>query len=131
MRILIVDDADAIRRMIEALVSSRSYEVETAASGTKALDMAMANVPDVVLLDLNMPGTHDGFAVCRALRESELTRGVTIIVITAMDDAESRARAFAAGASAYYTKPFSPMALLKELDAVRVRHNSTPKLPPS
>jgi DNA-binding response OmpR family regulator len=129
MRILIVDDADSICKMIEALVSSRSFQVETATNGAKALELAAMNVPDVVLLDLNMPGTHDGIEVCKALRENPLTRGVTIIVITAMDGAEWRQRALDAGANAYYTKPFSPMALLKELDSVRVRHHSSPRLP--
>jgi DNA-binding response OmpR family regulator len=129
MRILIVDDSDSICRMIEALVSSRSYHVDTASNGAKALELAQANVPDVVLLDLNMPGTHDGIEVCKALRENPLTRAVNIIVITAMDGPEWRQRALDAGASAYYTKPFSPMALLKELDAVRVRQHSSPRLP--
>jgi DNA-binding response OmpR family regulator len=129
MRILVIDDSNSICRMIEALVSGRTFEVETAQSGAKGIDMAMARVPDVVLLDLAMPGTHDGVAVCKALRASPLTRAATIIVITAFDDAEWRAKALEAGASAYYTKPFSPMALLKELESVRVRQNSSPPLP--
>jgi DNA-binding response OmpR family regulator len=128
MRILIIDDSDSICRMIEALVSSRTFEVETAQTGAKGIDMAMARVPDVVLLDLAMPGTHDGVAVCKALRESPLTRGVAIIIITAFDDAEWRRKALEAGATAYYTKPFSPMALLKEIESVRVRQNSSPRL---
>jgi CheY-like chemotaxis protein len=129
MRILIVDDSDSIRAMIQALVASRSFEVESAPSGARALEMAAAHVPDVVLLDLNMPGTHDGIEVCKALRDNPLTRAVTIIVITAMDGPEWRQRALDAGANAYYTKPFSPMALLKELESVRVRQHSSPRLP--
>ncbi len=128
MRILIVDDSDSICRMIEALVSSRKFEVETASNGAKALELAFARVPDVVLLDLNMPGSHDGIEVCKALRANPLTRGTAIIVITAMDDSEWRQRALDAGANAYYTKPFSPMALLKELESVRVRQHSSPRV---
>jgi DNA-binding response OmpR family regulator len=128
MRILIVDDSDSICRMIEALVSSRKFEVETASNGAKALELAFARVPDVVLLDLNMPGSHDGIEVCKALRANPLTRATAIIVITAMDDSEWRQRALDAGANAYYTKPFSPMALLKELESVRVRQHSSPRV---
>jgi DNA-binding response OmpR family regulator len=126
MRILIVEDSDAIRRMIEALVSGRGFEVTAVPTGSKGLELAFANIPDVVLLDLNLPGSYDGFEVCRRLRENPLTRGVPVIIITAMADAESKRRALEAGASAYYTKPFSPTALLKEIDSLRVRQHSSP-----
>jgi CheY-like chemotaxis protein len=126
MRILIVEDSDAIRRMIEALVKGRGFKVEAVASGAKGLELAFAAVPDVVLLDLNLPGPYDGFEVCRRLRENPLTRSVPVIIITAMADPESKRRALEAGASAYYTKPFSPTALLKEIDSLKVRQNSSP-----
>lgn len=116
MRILVVEDQDSIRRMIEALVQARGYEVTAVASGTKAIDVAMTSPPDIVLLDLNLPGQYDGFDVCRRLRADPMTREVPVLIITAQDDPESRARATEAGATAYYTKPFSPIALLKEID---------------
>jgi DNA-binding response OmpR family regulator len=126
MRILIVEDSDAIRRMIEALVTARGFEVTAVPTGSKALDVAFATVPDVILLDLNLPGSYDGFEVCRRLRANPLTRGTPIVIITAMADAESKQRALEAGASAYYTKPFSPTALLKEIGSFRIRQKSTP-----
>ena len=126
MHILIVEDSDAIRRMIEALVAGRGFEVTAVPTGSKGLEVAFARVPDVVLLDLNLPGRYDGFEVCQKLRENPLTRGVAVIVITAMADADSKRRALEAGATAYYTKPFSPTALLKEIDSVRVRQRSSP-----
>jgi DNA-binding response OmpR family regulator len=128
MRILIIEDSDSIRRMIEALVSARGFDVTAVPTGAKGLDVAFATVPDVVLLDLNLPGSYDGYEVCRRLRTSALTRTVPIVIITAMDDADSKRRALEAGASAYYTKPFSPTALLKEIDSFKRRQKSVPDL---
>jgi CheY-like chemotaxis protein len=119
MRILVVEDQDSIRRMIEALVQARGYEVTAVSSGAKAIDVAMTDAPDMVLLDLNLPGQYDGFDVCQRLRSDPTTRTVPVVIISAMDDDESRARATAAGATAYYTKPFSPIALLKEIDRLK------------
>ena len=122
MRILVVEDQDSIRRMIEALVGARGYEVTAVSTGTKAIDVATTDPPDMVLLDLMIPG-YDGFEVCRRLRNDPGTKAVPILVISALDDPESRAKAATAGATAYYTKPFSPIALLKEID----RHRSGAK----
>jgi CheY-like chemotaxis protein len=119
MRILVVEDQDSIRRMIEALVQARGYQVTAVSSGAKAIDVAMTDAPDIVLLDLNLPGQYDGFDVCQRLRSDPATRTVPVVIISAMDDDESRARATAAGATAYYTKPFSPIALLKEIDRLK------------
>lgn len=120
MRILVVEDQDSIRRMIEALVQARGYKVTAASSGVKALDVALTEPPDLVLLDLMMPGQFDGFEVCRRLRAEPSTRSIPIIVITAMDDDAARTRATEAGANAFYTKPFSPIALLKEIERLGV-----------
>jgi CheY-like chemotaxis protein len=79
----------------------------------------MTAPPDIVLLDLNLPGQYAGFDVCQRLRSDPATRGVPVFNNRAMDDDESRARATAAGATAYYTKPFSPIALLKEIDRLK------------
>lgn len=119
MRILVVEDQDSIRRMIEALVQARGYQVTAVSSGAKAIDVALTDAPDMVLLDLNLPGQYDGFDVCQRLRNDPTTRTVPVVIISAMDDDESRARATAAGATAYYTKPFSPIALLKEIDRLK------------
>jgi DNA-binding response OmpR family regulator len=119
MRILVVEDQDSIRRMIEALVQARGYQVTAVSSGAKAIDVALTDAPDIVLLDLNLPGQYDGFDVCQKLRADAATHNVPVVIISAMDDDESRARATAAGATAYYTKPFSPIALLKEIDRLK------------
>ncbi len=121
VRILVCEDQDSIRRMIETLVSARGYEVVSVPSGSRALAAAQNGGFDVVLLDLMLPGELDGFQVCERLRAAEPTRAVPILVLSALDDADSRRRATAAGASAFYAKPFSPMALLRELEQLRDR----------
>jgi DNA-binding response OmpR family regulator len=124
MRILIVEDADSIRHMIEALLTARGHAVVAVSNGLRGIDAALAAPPDVILLDLHLPGTVDGFGVCRMVRENVTTQNVPIVVITAMTDDASKQRALEAGATAYYTKPFSPTALLKEIEALRDKQSS-------
>ena len=126
MRILIVEDSDSIRKMIEALVATRGFEVTAVSNGAKGLEAAATQTPDVVLLDLNLPGTYDGLDVCRRLRAEPATKSTPIVIITAMADADSKQRALDAGCTAYYTKPFSPTALLKEISSFRLRQKSVP-----
>jgi DNA-binding response OmpR family regulator len=116
MQILVVEDQDSIRSMIEALVSARGHKVVAVASGAKALDIALQSPPHIVLLDLHLPGQYDGFAVCEKLRAGAATKSTPIVIISAKDDAATRARATEAGATAFYGKPFSPTALLKEIE---------------
>jgi DNA-binding response OmpR family regulator len=128
MRILIVEDSDSIRRMIEALLTARGHEVVAVSTGAKGIDAAFASRPDAILLDLHLPGGFDGFDVCERLREAEPTRAVPIIVISALTDDASKRRAMEVGASAYYTKPFSPTSLLKEVESIPARMSAKLKL---
>jgi CheY-like chemotaxis protein len=118
MRILVCEDQDAIRSMIETLVSASGHQVTGVATGTKAVELALAQPFDVLLLDLMLPGTLDGFEVCERLRADASTKHLPIFVISAMDDPTSRERAMGLGATAFYAKPFSPLGLLKEIDAL-------------
>jgi DNA-binding response OmpR family regulator len=118
MQILIVEDQDSIRRMIEALVSARGHKVIAVASGAKAVEMAIQSTPDLVLLDLHLPGQYDGFDVCKKLRATPATKDVPVVIISARDDAPTRAEAARIGATAYYGKPFSPTALLKNIEKI-------------
>jgi DNA-binding response OmpR family regulator len=117
MRILVVEDSDSIRSMIRTFMAARGHEVEAVSTGAKGIDAALSRAPDAILLDLHLPGSFDGIDVCRRLREAEATRRVPIIVISAAADDGVKARALEAGATAYYTKPFSPTALLKEIES--------------
>ena len=128
MRILIIEDSDSIRQMIEALVSARGHDVTAVPSGAKGLELALASPPDVILLDLNLPGSYDGFQVCERLRDNPLTRSTPVLIISATADDDAKRRALGAGATAYYTKPFSPIALLKEIESLKTRQKSVPNL---
>jgi DNA-binding response OmpR family regulator len=125
MRVLVVEDQDSIRRMIEALMSARGHTVTAVSSGVKAVDVAITDPPDIVLLDLMLPGQYDGIEVCKRLR-NDVKLQIPIVIISALTDDDSRARATAAGATAYYTKPFSPIALLKELDRLSSGSSQSP-----
>jgi DNA-binding response OmpR family regulator len=118
MRVLIVEDSDSICRMIEALVAARGFEVKSASSGARGLEEAFAWKPHVILLDINLPGSFDGLQVCTKLRADASTKETPIIIISAMNDDEVKRQAVACGANAFYEKPFSPLALLKEVEAL-------------
>jgi DNA-binding response OmpR family regulator len=117
MRILVVEDSDSIRSMIRALMAARGHEVEAVSTGVQGIDAALARPPDAILLDLYLPGGFDGLEVCRRLRTEAATQLVPIFVISALTDDSVKERVIEAGATAYYTKPFSPTALLKELES--------------
>jgi len=116
--ILVVDDEPSIRAMVLAAirVGGPRYRVAEAARAEEALVTAFAEPPDLVLLDVALPD-HDGFWVCRELKNAEQTAHVPIVMLTAMGLPSDRDQALRAGADGYIVKPFSPRALLAELDA--------------
>jgi DNA-binding response OmpR family regulator len=116
MRILVCEDQDAIRHMIQTLVQASGHEVVGVAMGAQAVELALHEHFDILLLDLMLPGTLDGFGVCERLRAHESTRELPIFVISALDDPASRKRAVNAGATAFYSKPFRPLELLEEIN---------------
>jgi DNA-binding response OmpR family regulator len=118
MRILVCEDQDAIRKMMETLIGATGHSVVAVETGEKAVERALNEKFDVLLLDLMLPGAIDGFGVCSRLRAQKATETMPIFVISAMDDPESKARARECGASAFYSKPFSPFGLLKDIDAL-------------
>jgi DNA-binding response OmpR family regulator len=126
MRVLIIEDSDSIVRMIQALVAARGFEVRSASSGARGLEEAFVWRPHVILLDINLPGTYDGIQVCEKVRADKQLAETPIIIISAMNDDEVKRRAFAAGAAAYYEKPFSPLALLKEIETLQRRSGRWP-----
>lgn len=101
--------------MIQTLVQASGHEVVGVALGAQAVEHALTGSFDILLLDLMLPGVLDGFAVIEHLRAAEVTRELPILVISAMDDQDSRDRARRLGASDFYGKPFRPLELLSDL----------------
>jgi putative two-component system response regulator len=103
-KILVVDDEDRNRRLMEALLVPLGYEVILAVDGEEALRKVQETPPDVILLDVMMPGIN-GFDVARKLKENEETRIIPIVMVTALQDVESRIKAIEAGADDFLSKP--------------------------
>jgi two-component system cell cycle response regulator len=109
-RILVVDDIDANVRLLEAKLSAEYYDVLSATDGVTALAMAAAEKPDIILLDVMMPGM-DGFQVCRRLKEDAATRHIPVVLITALDGRADRIAGLDAGADEFLTKPIDDVIL--------------------
>ena len=108
--ILIVDDNDAGREALADVLEPEGHVVVTAASGPEALALAAAHYPDLILLDVMMPGM-DGFEVCRRLRASEGLAEAPVVMVTALDDRASRLTGIEAGADDFISKPFDRLEL--------------------
>lgn len=112
--VLVVDDDDLIRAVVRTTLEDEGVEIIEAENGTEALRVARERRPDLVLLDIMMPGM-DGYEVCSELRREPRTRDTVVVMLTAKDSRESRDRGLAAGANAYMTKPFSPLELIRTI----------------
>jgi two-component system response regulator MprA len=117
-RVLVVEDDPPVRRMLERSLAAEGFDVRAAADGGAALAMAADSVPDLVVLDVTMPGLS-GIDVCRRLREKGLSGGV--LMLTARDAVEDRVRGLDAGADDYVVKPFAIEEVVARLRALTRR----------
>jgi len=118
-KILIVDDDPNIRKILARFLSGGNYEVEVASDGFGAGARAMDFKPDLLVLDLVMPGM-DGFEVCRRIKKNPRTSHIKVLAITGYDDGENRARIMKAGADGYMAKPIEMESLLKEVEGLLI-----------
>ena len=109
-RILVIDDIDANVRLLEAKLTADYYEVLTATDGVTGLAVAAAEKPDIILLDVMMPGM-DGFQVCRRLKDDPATRHIPVVLVTALDGRADRIMGLEAGADEFLTKPIDDFIL--------------------
>lgn len=113
-RILVVDDQEDNRRILRDLLTSVGHEVIEAMSGEEAVASAEAHVPDLILMDIQLPGI-DGYEATRRIKAKPALRRIPLIVVTSYALSGDDAKALAAGADAYVSKPFSPRALLAKM----------------
>jgi putative two-component system response regulator len=121
-RILVVDDDPKVREVLMRFLSREGYSATPAATGEEALRLVSTECPDLVLLDVNLPGL-DGFTVCRMLKEDSATALIPVTILTGMQDSDARTRGIDAGADDFLTKPFEYSMLRARLRTqLRLKH---------
>ena len=121
--VLLVEDEEQLRRVMKDLLEREGYTVAEARDGVQALDQVDRFAPDVIILDLNLPGI-DGYNVLTQLRSRPATRAIPVVVLTAKGDEDNEVRVFELGADDFITKPFRAKALSARLEAVLGRHRA-------
>jgi two-component system cell cycle response regulator len=121
-RILVVDDIEANRRLLQAKLEAQYHSVLLASSGPQALEIANAHDPEIILLDVMMPGM-DGYEVCRRLKANPVTSHIPVVMVTALSDAEDRVRGLDAGAEDFLTKPVDDFLLNSRVSTL-MRYNA-------
>jgi len=123
-RILIVEDHPTMREAMRLVLEGEGFDIDEASDGDQALAAVHDERPDLVLLDMSIPGAS-GAEVLAAVKSDPATSEVRVIVVTATGE-EGRAAAMTAGADHYFTKPFSPIALLQAVEEVLGPEDATP-----
>ncbi len=116
-KILIADDEPDILEIIQYNLQSEGFEVITAKNGNEAIDKAKKNLPDLIILDIMMPG-KTGMEVCNLLRQQPIFKNTLIIFLTAVNDESTEIKGLENGADDYLTKPISPKVLLSKVNAL-------------
>lgn len=136
-RVLVVDDILPNVKLLEAKLTSEYYDVLTATSGQEALDKAQSESPDIILLDVMMPGM-DGFEVCTRIKENPALAHIPVVMVTALTDVQDKVRGLESGADDFLSKPINDTALMARvrslvrlkmtLDEWRIRENTANQL---
>ena len=113
-KILLVDDADTILMMERMILAKGPYDLVMAKDGQEAVAKALAEKPDLILMDVVMP-KMTGFEACKQLRQTEATKSIPIILVTTRGEAENVETGFATGCNDYITKPFNSLELLSKV----------------
>lgn len=117
-KILVVDDEKDIRDLVEATLLRGDHVVIKAESGDRAIEIARAEKPHLILMDIMMPGKVDGLQATRILKNDPATQRCTIVLLTAKAQMADRREGIEAGADDYFVKPFSPLELLRKVDQI-------------
>ncbi len=117
-KILVVDDQEEIRRLVKATLKTAEWKVFTADCGMAAVEKAQREKPEVIMMDISMPGEIDGLEATRLIKADPETSGCAIIMLTSKGAEEDKDQGYKAGADDYFIKPFSPLALIRKVDEV-------------
>ncbi len=115
--ILVVDDAQVDRSHLEKTLSEAGYGVSMASNGVQGIEIAKRLLPDVILMDVNMP-EMDGFAAARALRNDDATKNIPVVFVTAKDQKADKAWGQMLGAKGFITKPYTKEQILSQLSVL-------------
>lgn len=115
-KILVVDDEKDIRDLVEVTLLRSDHLVMKAESGDTAVEIARTQKPDLILMDIMMPGNIDGLQATRILKNDPETRQCKVVLLTAKGQLADRQEGIKAGADDYFSKPFSPLELLRKVD---------------
>jgi twitching motility two-component system response regulator PilH len=113
-KVMVVDDAPVDNQNLQRIFSDAGWIVITASSGAEAVSKAKAEVPDLIMMDVNMPGL-DGFSATRQLMQDPITKGIPVVFVTSKDQKADRVFAQMLGAKGYVTKPYTPDQILSQV----------------
>ena len=117
-KILIVDDQLEIRSLVEVTLETEDYEIFQAKSGEEAVEIAKLQKPDLIIMDIMMPGDIDGLEATHILKNDPGTSNCRIVLLTARGQQDDIEEGYKAGAEDYFVKPFSPLELIKKVEEV-------------
>ena len=117
-KILITDDQVEVRELVDVTLRIEEYEIFQASSGEEAVKISMAEKPDLILMDIMMPGGIDGLEATRIIKSNPETKGCHIIILSAKGQQIDREKGRVVGADDYFVKPFSPLDLIRKVEEV-------------
>ena len=117
-KVLVVDDRLEVRELVEVTLRVKDYQIIEASNAEEAIKMVKTEKPDLVLMDVMMPGGMDGLEATRILKSDPETKGCPIVILTAKGQKTDMEKGLEAGAEDYFIKPFSPLELIKKVEDI-------------
>lgn len=117
-KILIVDDYCAIRELLTETLKSGNYQIFGCENGRQAIELAQAERPDLIIMDIMMPGGLDGLEAVRRIKSDPKTKNCAVFFLTARGQVSDMKKGFQAGADGYFVKPFSPWELMTRVENI-------------
>jgi len=117
-KILVVDDLLEVRELVEVTLQVEDYKIIKAHNGQMAVELAKEEKPDLIIMDIMMPGEIDGLEATRIIKSDPETKNCKVIMLTAKGQEFDKQKGFNAGADDYFVKPFSPLELIRKVEGV-------------